>query len=217
MSVQEPLGTYVLKDRPTQGPIWIWSIFCEYSLQGGDASELKWALRYNLNCARTLVKCLPSHDQTYECGGRHSSVYSSAPTILRSQVQIPSTPSVFSPFIVKMCAIFVSVEKGQKKRPRLAHSFFLKKNTNESQILILIPWCHLHGNIQAMPDAMRGYDTCVNNNLGSMGSGCVSVGRLVTWDAVRIQSSEKFILNLFSVNCRKDENKRKKMPRMTHL
>ena len=49
-----------------------------------------------------------------ELGGRYGSVDLSAPTILRSQVRIPSMPYML--FIVKCCTIFVIVlRKGQKE------------------------------------------------------------------------------------------------------
>ena len=58
-------------------------------------------------------------------GGRHISVVSSAPTILRPRVRIPSTPST----LFSICIEIVSRKerKQTKKRPGLAR-FFLKKS-----------------------------------------------------------------------------------------
>ena len=52
----------------------------------------------------------------YVWEGRHSSVDSSAPTILQSRIQIPSTPSTLLPFIgSQICAMFViALRKGRK-------------------------------------------------------------------------------------------------------
>ena len=57
----------------------------------------------------------------------HSSVDSSAPTILPPRVRVPSTPSMLLSFIVKF-VLYLSCEKNEinKKRPGLAH-FFIKK------------------------------------------------------------------------------------------
>ena len=56
-------------------------------------------------------------------GGHHWSLDSSASSILLSQVQIPSTPSTFFPFIV-YCSTYLChcIEKG-RKRPCLTHTF----------------------------------------------------------------------------------------------
>ena len=48
-------------------------------------------------------------------GGCHNSVDLSAPTILRSLVQISSTPTMPFPFIVKFCTIFVIVLRKERK------------------------------------------------------------------------------------------------------
>ena len=62
----------------------------------------------------------------YDMDGRHSSMVTSMPTILRPQVRIPSTPSVlFSIWLVEIeTAIGIGMRKGlkwTKKRPALAH------------------------------------------------------------------------------------------------
>ena len=55
-------------------------------------------------------------------GCRHSSVNSSAPTILPPRVRVPSTPSMLLSFIVTF-VLYLSCEKNEinKKRPGLAH------------------------------------------------------------------------------------------------
>ena len=62
--------------------------------------------------------------------GHHTSVDSSAPTILLSQVRIPSTPSLLLPFKVRICTTYIChcVEKRakiNKKRSSLAHFLML--------------------------------------------------------------------------------------------
>ena len=64
----------------------------------------------------------------FSLGGRHSSVVSSAPTILRLRVQIPSTPSML--FLICIIEIVTRKErKWNQKRPELAQfkkkTFFL--------------------------------------------------------------------------------------------
>ena len=60
----------------------------------------------------------------YFMGGRHISVVSSEPTILRPRFRIPSTPSMLLSFCIKI-VIDIEMRKGWKKRPGLAH---LKNN-----------------------------------------------------------------------------------------
>ena len=66
--------------------------------------------------------------------GRHSSVVSSAPTILRPQVRIPSTPSK----LFSICIIEIVIEtKINKKRPGLAHlkkRLFCLQNIDEKPV-----------------------------------------------------------------------------------
>ena len=76
-------------------------------------------------------------------GGHHSSVVSSAPTILRPRVCIPSTPStLFSICIIQNC--IEKITKMNKKRPGLAHFFkrsmikiYVWKNTHNSDCFVL--------------------------------------------------------------------------------
>ena len=68
-------------------------------------------------------------------GCRHSSVNSSAPSILPPQVWLPSMPSLLFSFIVKFVhAMWEKNENKQKKRPGLAHlkkfHFMKKKSLN---------------------------------------------------------------------------------------
>ena len=70
-------------------------------------------------------------------GCRHSSVDSSALSILPPQVRLPSTPSTLLSFIVKF-VLFLSLQcekrtKVTKKRPGLAH--FLKKVEHIHQLI----------------------------------------------------------------------------------
>ena len=62
-----------------------------------------------------------------DLGCRHSSVDSSAPSILLPRVRVPSTPSML--FSIYICHLNWNVKrmKINKKRPGLAH-FFLKKH-----------------------------------------------------------------------------------------
>ena len=57
----------------------------------------------------------------FQINGRHSSVVSSAPTILRHRVWIPSTPSMVFQSVVLNCS--EKRTKRSKKRPGLAHFF----------------------------------------------------------------------------------------------
>ena len=71
------------------------------------------------------LSCEKNENKQKRPGGCHSSVVSSAPTILRARVQIPSTPSmVFLNLYYWNC--IEKITKINKKRLGLAH-FFLKK------------------------------------------------------------------------------------------
>ena len=78
--------------------------------------------------------------QFYLRGCSHSSVDSSAPSILLPQVLIPSTPSMFFKFLFDLCR----VEKTKiKEKEAGIGSFFLKKKTNKFTITITLETCTL--------------------------------------------------------------------------
>ena len=81
------------------------------SLSGSDIdNSVAWPLWKSTHCQKPFLGC------------RHSSVDSSAPTILPHQVQVPSTPSMLLSLIVKF-VLSLSCEKNEinKKRPDLTH------------------------------------------------------------------------------------------------
>ena len=69
---------------------------------------------------------------------RHSSVDSSAPTVLLPQVRVPSTPSTLVSFIVKF-VLNVSCEKNENKQQEAELGQFKKTHSNQPRATKSLP------------------------------------------------------------------------------
>ena len=96
-------------------------------------------------------------DKNINWGGRHSSVVSSAPTILHPWVQIPSTPSVLFQFLL----LKLWWEKDDNKQKEAEIGPFLKKTIyyllNKTMLFIyhLTPWTNFARKLEVLINDVR--------------------------------------------------------------